>query len=91
MQKLLLALIIALLLPTMALAEVWGSSKSKVYHYRLCRWNAQIKPEYKISFVSPAAARRAGYQPCGKCRPPATDSRERSKPVGKEGTTHNSY
>lgn len=91
MQKLLLACILALLLPTVALAEVWGSSKSKVYHYRLCRWNAQIRQEYKISFSSPAAARKAGYQPCGKCRPPVPDSRVQHKPAEKDGTTHNSY
>jgi hypothetical protein len=82
MQKLLLALILVLL-PTMALAEVWGSSKSKVYHYRLCRWNAQIRPEYKVSFPSPAAARKAGYQPCGKCRPPANYSHDQHKPAEK--------
>jgi len=91
MQKLLITVFLALLLPTVALAEVWGSSKSKVYHYRLCRWNAQIKPEYKISFPSPAAARKAGYQPCGKCRPPAIDSHERHKPAEKAAATHNSY
>ena len=80
MKKLFFACILALLLPTLALAEVWGSSKSKVYHYRLCRWNAQIRPEYKVSFPSPAAARKAGYQPCGKCRPPAAESRDHYKP-----------
>lgn len=87
MQKLLFAFILALLLPAVALAEVWGSSKSKIYHYQLCRWNAQIKKEYKISFPSPAAALKAGYQPCGKCRPPTTGR----TPAEKLRTTHNSY
>lgn len=91
MGKLLVAVILALLLPTVALAEVWGSTRSKIYHYRLCRWNAQIKPEYKVGFASPAAARKAGYLPCAKCRPPTADSLNRHKPVEKERTTHNSY
>lgn len=90
MRKLLLVFFLTLL-PTLALAEVWGSSKSKIYHYRLCRWNAQIKQEYKISFPSPAAARKAGYNPCGKCRPPVAANRERHKPAEKEDATNNSY
>lgn len=69
MCKLLIATFLVLL-PTLCLAEVWGSSKSKIYHYRLCRWNAQIKQEYKVSFPNAAAARKAGYEPCKKCRPP---------------------
>jgi methylphosphotriester-DNA--protein-cysteine methyltransferase len=74
-----------------ASGEVWGSAKSKVYHYRLCRWNAQIKPEYKVSFPSPAAARKAGYQPCGTCRPPGAENRDHRRSAEKEGATHNRY
>lgn len=75
MKGLLGALLLVLLAAT-AYGEVWGSSKSKVYHTRLCRWNAQIKPEYKVSFASPAVARKAGYEPCGTCRPPGVERRE---------------
>lgn len=90
-MKGLLAALLLVLLATAAYGEVWGSSKSKVYHYRLCRWNAQIRPEYKVSFSSPAAARKAGYEPCGKCRPPGTEDRQRRKPFEKEPTNRNSY
>jgi methylphosphotriester-DNA--protein-cysteine methyltransferase len=72
MRKLLIAVIL-ILLPAMACAEVWGSAKSKIYHHNLCRWKAQIKPEYRISFASPVEARKAGYQPCGTCRPPGVE------------------
>lgn len=71
--------------------EVWGSAKSKIYHNRLCRWNAQIRPEYKVSFASPAAARNAGYEPCGTCRPPGVERPNRHKPVEKESPPRNSY
>lgn len=90
-MRIFLCTVVFVLSAVTAYAEVWGSAKSKVYHYRLCRWNAQIKPEYKISFASPAAARKAGYQPCGKCRPPALDYPGRYKAVEKERTSHNSY
>ena len=86
-----LSVLVMLLSAATVYGEVWGSTKSKIYHYRLCRWNAQIKQEHKISFSSPAAARKAGYLPCGKCRPPSTDTPNRNKSVEKEHTTHNSY
>ncbi len=79
MRKLLAVFLLALLLPTMALGEVWGSAKSKVYHNRLCRFKAKIRQEYRVSFASPAQARKAGYQPCGICRPPGIEPPESRK------------
>lgn len=77
MGKLLIAATLVLM-PTLAFAEVWGSTRSKVYHYQLCIWTAKIRQGYRISFASAADARKAGYHPCGTCRPPGID------PVKKE-------
>ncbi len=90
-MKIFLTVLVFALSAATVYGEVWGSAKSKIYHYRLCRWNAQIKKEYKVSFSSPAAAQKAGYLPCGKCRPPATAVPHRHKPAEKERTIHNSY
>lgn len=79
MTRTALILLALLLCATTVRAEVWGSTKSKVYHNKLCRWMAQIKQEYRISFASPAVARKAGYQPCGTCRPPGLESVEPGK------------
>ncbi len=76
MTRMTLVLVVLLLCAATARAEVWGSTKSKVYHYRLCRWMGQVKPEYRLSFASPLAARKAGYQPCGTCRPPGVEPGE---------------
>lgn len=78
MSRIYIFILAALLLTKPAWAEVWGSSKSRVYHYKLCRWTAQIKPEYRLSFATPAAARKAGYQPCGTCRPPGVEAAPQS-------------
>ena len=83
MRALLVAAILAILLPPMAYAEVWGSSRSKVYHHKLCRWNAQIRQEYKVSFASPLEARKSGYQPCETCRPPGIEPVRTGKPYRK--------
>jgi methylphosphotriester-DNA--protein-cysteine methyltransferase len=91
MVKKFLTVLFFVLSAVTAHAEVWGSAKSHIYHFRLCRWNAQIKPEYKVSFASPAAARKAGYYPCEKCRPPAAADRGPRKPAEKEPRSHNSY
>lgn len=77
MMRMTSVLVVLLLLCTAtARAEMWGSTKSKAYHYKLCRWMAQVKPEYRLSFPSPYAARKAGYQPCGTCRPPGVEPGE---------------
>jgi hypothetical protein len=76
MGRLVLVLLALLLSTATARAEVWGSSKSRVYHKKLCRWMGQVKPAYRLSFASPLAARKAGYQPCGTCRPPGVEPGE---------------
>ncbi len=63
-----------ILLPAVAGAELWGSAKSRIYHQRLCRWLPQIKQEYRVSFPTVAAAQKAGYRPCGTCRPPGLET-----------------
>jgi hypothetical protein len=76
MGRLILVLLVLLLWVTAAGAEVWGSSKSRVYHKKLCRWMGQVKPAYRLSFATPLAARKAGYQPCATCRPPGVEPGE---------------
>lgn len=73
MRKILLLCLALLLFAAPARAEVWASSRSKVYHKKLCRWLGKVKPEYRLSFATPLAARKAGYQPCGTCRPPGVE------------------
>ncbi|HZV81665.1 MAG TPA: hypothetical protein VFF53_05810 [Geobacteraceae bacterium] len=76
-------LLALLLCAATAWAEVWGSSKSKAYHYKLCRWMGQVKPEYRLSFATPLEARKAGYQPCGTCRPPGVEPGEKGRKIRK--------
>ena len=76
MMRMMGVLMMLLLFATTACAEVWGSTKSRAYHKKLCRWMGQVKPEYRISFATPLAARKAGYQPCGTCRPPGVEMGE---------------
>ena len=47
-----------------------GSKKSDKYHYPSCRWAEKILPQNEIWFSSSEEARRAGYVPCGVCKPP---------------------
>jgi len=47
-----------------------GSKKSDKYHWPTCRHAKTIRPENEIWFESAEAARKAGYTPCGVCRPP---------------------
>lgn len=39
------------------------------YHKPSCAIVGNIKPENKITFKSKAAAEKAGYKPCGICKP----------------------
>lgn len=93
MVRWVLLLLTLLLFSSAAWAEVWGSAKSRVYHKRLCRWMGEVKPEYRLSFPSPLAARQAGYQPCGTCRPPGVEPGERGgkSPAKKPKSVDNSY
>lgn len=58
------------LLPLVAHAEFWGSTKSQRYHKPSCRWVAQITPEYRVKFATKDTAWATGYRPCEVCRPP---------------------
>lgn len=46
-----------------------GSDESDKYHYASCRWAKKILPQNEIWFKDEAAARAAGYVPCGVCKP----------------------
>jgi len=46
-----------------------GSSKSDKYHYPNCRYAEKISPGNHVWFKDEAAARAAGYSPCGVCKP----------------------
>lgn len=76
MVRMVLVLLVLLLCAATAHAEVWGSTRSRVYHKKLCRWMGQVKPAYRLSFATPLAARKAGYHPCGTCRPPGVEPGE---------------
>jgi methylphosphotriester-DNA--protein-cysteine methyltransferase len=83
MGRIALLLMVLLLCATTAWGEVWGSTKSKAYHRKLCRWMGQVKPEYRIGFATPLAARKAGYHPCATCRPPGVEPGETGRKPGK--------
>jgi len=55
--------------PAAAAAYV-GSSRSRLYHRKSCEWARRIGTANRIMFDSAAAAREAGYAPCGVCHPP---------------------
>ncbi len=76
MVRMTIILLALVLCATAVRAEVWGSTKSRAYHRKLCRWMGQVKPAYRISFPTPLAARKAGYQPCATCRPPGVEAGE---------------
>lgn len=46
-----------------------GSKKADTYHFPSCRYAKAIKPENMLWFSSAAAAKKAGYKPCGTCKP----------------------
>ncbi|MDZ7672808.1 MAG: MBL fold metallo-hydrolase [Halanaerobiales bacterium] len=48
-----------------------GSKESDKYHYPNCRWVEKILEKNKIWFSSVNDAKKAGYKPCGTCKPPA--------------------
>ncbi len=56
-------------LPEAAAGKYVGSKKSDKYHLPGCQWAKKINQEYQVWFKDEAAARAAGYQPCGACRP----------------------
>lgn len=48
-----------------------GSIKSDKYHYPNCENAKTIQPHNLIWFSSVAEAKKAGYKPCGGCKPPS--------------------
>lgn len=55
--------------PTVAGTAVVGSRIRTKFHRPGCRWARKISSRNRITFASSADARRAGYRPCGECRP----------------------
>lgn len=48
--------------------SVVASRSGSKYHYPWCSGAARIKESNKISFESPEAARKAGYEPAKNCK-----------------------
>lgn len=46
-----------------------GSTKSDKYHLPTCRYSESIAPENEVWFKDAAAAKAAGHEPCGVCKP----------------------
>lgn len=46
-----------------------GSAKSDKFHYPNCRWAEKILKENEIWFNTIKEAKKAGYEPCGVCKP----------------------
>jgi len=46
-----------------------GSLKSDKYHLPSCRWAKEISKENQIWFDTKEEAKKAGYKPCGVCKP----------------------
>lgn len=59
---------------------VIGSKDSDKYHLPACGLVKKIKPENKIEFKSPAEALKAGYSPCGFCKPPRPQINKEESP-----------
>ncbi len=47
-----------------------GSTYNHIYHHTWCTIGKNISPPHKVHFETWQAAKTAGYQPCGTCRPP---------------------
>ena len=64
------AIILALILPTIALAATYvGNRSSCVFHYQGCQAERKMKPQNKIFFSSRTEAVAYGMRSCGICRP----------------------
>lgn len=53
---------------------VIASKGSDKYHLPTCGLVKNIKAENRVEFKSPADAVKAGYGPCGICKPPKPES-----------------
>jgi len=54
---------------TVSTGKYVGSVKSNKYHIPTCRYAENINSENEIWFKDAAAAKAAGYVPCGVCKP----------------------
>jgi hypothetical protein len=52
-----------------AAEEYWGSAKGTTYHRPSCQWAQKTKPANRVVFKSKEEAVKAGYHPCGDCKP----------------------
>lgn len=50
-----------------------ASETSEKYHTRDCVWASQIRRSKRVWFASNGSAEKAGYAPCGLCRPDAQE------------------
>ena len=46
-----------------------ASKEGGKYHKLSCSLAANVKPENKVTFATKAQAEKAGYAPCGVCKP----------------------
>ena len=51
-----------------------GSKFSINYHLPSCKKAKRIQEQNRVTFTSAEEAIKAGYVPCGLCKPPAKDS-----------------
>lgn len=58
----------------------WGSDTTRVFCVPSCRHARRVTGAHRVTFGSEAAARGAGYRPCGVCRPAAARQGSVSSP-----------
>lgn len=46
-----------------------GNRNTKKFHLPTCYWASQISPQNRVEFRSRQEAVKAGYSPCGHCKP----------------------
>ncbi len=68
--------------PAAEFAPFAASRKARKFHRSDCRWAKRIAEANRVFFRAADEARRAGYEPCGVCRPEdhAPDEPEPDKP-----------
>jgi micrococcal nuclease len=55
--------------PAPVAAALVGNKDSKVFHRPECKIGAKMNAGNKVSFSTRAEAVKAGYKPCGVCKP----------------------
>ncbi len=70
-----------------------GSTASRKYHASSCRMVKKITKEHQVTFASPEAAQKAGYEPCKICiatgekKPRAAKPKASERPEAKSVTS----